>query len=259
MSKESILITGAGSGIGLAAAKRFAAAGFHVGAFDLAYASVATLAEDYGEATVMAGVMDVTDADSVAEGVASFVAASGGRLDCVLNNAGLLAIGQFAAISLARHTAIARVNIEGVMQVAHAVYPYLARTPGARLINLASAAADYGTPDFASYSSSKFAVRGFTEALNLEWRRAGIYVCDIMPPFVRTPMLDDAPDVSVIQRLGVKITAEDVVAEIWRAALDRRRRKVHWPVSAQYKVLYYAGLLLPTWVKRRIMGGLSGS
>lgn len=258
MTQQTIIITGAGSGIGYAAAQAFAAAGWRVGAFDLTLEPMQPLVASHGEARVLAGVMDVTDAESVAAGVARFVAATDGRLDCVLNNAGLLAIGRFADIPLARHVAIARVNIEGVMQVAHAAYPHLARTPGARLINMASAAADYGTPDFASYSASKFAVRGLTEALNLEWHQDGIHVCDVMPPFVRTPMLDEMPEVPIIQRLGVRLSAEGVVAEILRAAHDTRRRRVHWPVSLQYKCLYYSGLLLPTWLKRLVIRTFSG-
>lgn len=257
MPAQSILITGAGSGIGYAAAQWFATAGWYVGAFDLARESMQTLVATHGESRVMAGVMDVTDPESVAAGVETFVQASGGWLDCVLNNAGLLAVGHFAEISGTRHTELSRVNVEGVMQVAYAAHSHLAATPGARLINMASAAADYGVPDFASYSASKFAVRGLTEALNLEWRSDGIYVCDVMPPFVRTPMLEDAPQVPVVDRMGVHLTAEDVVAEIWRAAHARRRSKVHWPVSGRYKLLYYPGLLLPTWLKRLFMRVIS--
>lgn len=258
MPQQSILITGAGSGIGYAAAQWFATAGWHVGAFDLTRESMEPLVATHGESRVMAGVMDVTDPESVAAGVEAFVEASGGRLDCLLNNAGLLAIGRFAELPAARQSGIIQVNVTGVMQLAHTAHSHLARTAGARMINMASAAADYGVPDFATYSTSKFAVRGLSEALNLEWRADGIYVCDVMPPFVRTAMLDDAPDVTVIDRMGVHLTADDVVAVIWRAAHDRGRRKVHWPVGTRYKFMYYFGLPLPTWLKRLCMRILSG-
>lgn len=258
MTEQSILVTGAGSGIGRAVAERFAGAGWLVGAYDLAREPVDALAAEFGADRVIPGVVDVTDPESVAAAVNGFAERADGRLDCVINNAGLLTIGRFAEIDGARHAAIANVNFQGVMQTAHAAHPHLARTQGACLINLASGSADYGVPDLASYSASKFAVRGFTEALNLEWRANGIYVCDIMPPFVRTPLLDDAPEAPVIQRMGVHLTPDDVAAVAWRASHNRGRRKVHWPVSAHYKLLYYAGLLLPTWLKRLAMRGLSG-
>lgn len=257
MTARSILITGAGSGIGRAVAARFGRAGWRVGAFDLAREPVDALADELGGESMMTGVMDVTDAESVAAGVNDFVEYAGGRLDCLCNNAGLLGMGRFAELDWCRHAAIAGVNFRGVMQLAHVAHPHLDRTAGACLINMASASADYGVPDLASYSASKFAVRGLTEALNLEWRADDIYVCDIMPPFVRTPMLDDAPEVPIMRRMGVRLSPDDVAAVVWRAAHNRRRRKVHWPVSAHYKLLYYAGSPLPTWLKRLAMRGLS--
>ncbi|MCP6059511.1 SDR family NAD(P)-dependent oxidoreductase, partial [Klebsiella pneumoniae] len=89
----------------------------------------------------------------------------------------------------AEHARILAINVQGVVQMTHAAFPYLKATPGAQVINMGSASGVYGTPHMASYSASKFAVRGFTEALELEWRRHGIRVGDLMPPFVRTPMV----------------------------------------------------------------------
>lgn len=255
-ANRCILITGAGSGIGRAVAQRFAAAGWLVGAYDIdADAAAATVAALDGD-QARSGAMDVTDDVSVASALEDFTTATGGRLDVLFNSAGVLAIGGFADLPLSAHLRHADVNFAGLMRVTHAAFPTLRATPGARVINMSSASADYGVPDFASYSASKFAVRGLTEALNLEWRVHGIHVCDVMPPFVRTPMLDGEPEPTSLRRLGVRLTADDVAATVLRAATGRR--KPHWPVSAHYKLLYYTGAIVPTWLKRLIMRLVSG-
>ena len=257
MTAKAILVTGAGSGIGRAAARRFAEAGWLVGAYDVDPDAAAATGEHLAAGQGHSGVMDVTDDASVAAALDEFTNIAGGRLDVLFNSAGVLSIGAFSDLPLARHLRHVDVNLAGLMRVTHAAFPALRATPGARVINMSSASADYGVPDFATYSASKFGVRGLTEALNLEWRRHDIHVCDMMPPFVRTPMLAGGPEPRSLQRLGVRLEADDVAAAVWRAATGRRR-KTHWPVSRHYRLLYYTGLLLPPWLKRLIMRTISG-
>src|SRR6202008_3519610 len=102
----------------------------------------------------------------------------------LLNNAGILSAGPFESVPLARHFAMLDVNVASIMIGCHRALEYLKRTPGARVINMASATAIYGQPDLVTYSATKFAVRGFTEGLDLEWGRHGIRVSDIWPSFV---------------------------------------------------------------------------
>ena len=249
---QSIFITGAGSGIGRAVAQHFANAGWFVGAFDLNTESAANTVANVAKGQAISGHIDVTDDASVAQAITVFTTASGGQMHMLFNSAGVLQIGRFGALALERHLWHMNVNVNGLMRVSLAALPTLRATPGARLINMSSASADYGTPDFASYSASKFAVRGLTEALNLEWREYGIHVCDIMPPFVRTAMLADAPsDVPSIKRLGVRLSAKQVAASVWRAATGSK--KVHHPVGLQYKMVYYSGQVLPHWARRAML------
>lgn len=254
MSQSSILITGAASGIGRATALHFARAGWRVGAFDLPGPGLDSLAAEAGD-NLVTGAVDVTRGAEVQTAVDGF-AEQAGRLDVVLNNAGILSIGQFAEIEPDRHAAIVDVNVTGVMRVAHAAYPHLVKTPGARLINLASASADFGVPEFASYSASKFAVRGLTEALNLEWAAADIHVCAVWPSFVRSPMLDNVGETTSMQRLGISLTPEGVARVIWRAATGRRR--LHLPVGLLYKLLFVSGQWLPFAMKRLSMRLITG-
>lgn len=93
------------------------------------------------------------------------------------------------------------------------------------------------------------------EALELEWRRHGIRVADLMPPFVRTPMVaGQTYRPPVLRRLGLRLDAEDIAEAAWRQAHSRR---VHRPVGGLFTALYWAGQLSPPWVNRAVMAWLS--
>ncbi|MDX1635118.1 MAG: SDR family oxidoreductase [Marinobacter sp.] len=249
-----MLITGAASGIGAATARRFAQAGWTLGLLDVNAEALEQLQARLGDKHWIR-TCDVTDAESVTRAVADFGAFSGNQLHLLLNCAGILNIGQFEDIAMADHARIIDINVTGLMRVTHEAFPLLKATPGARVINMSSASATYGTPHFASYSASKFAVRGLTEALNIEWQAHDILVQDIMTPFVKTPMVEGqsfrAP---VIERLGVRLSAEDLAEEIWKA---HQGKEVHHLVGLQFKTLVASNKWLPTALTRSVMGYLS--
>ena len=93
---------------------------------------------------------------------------------------------------MARMPAIDDINLMGVVYGAHAGYRYL-KASGGCLLNTASAAGIYGTMGVAIYSATKFAVRGFTEALDAEWHGEGIRVRALLPSFIDTAILDGTP------------------------------------------------------------------
>src|SRR5262249_58558783 len=82
------------------------------------------------------------------------------------------------------------INLKGVLNGVYACLPLLRETPGARIVNTSSVAGIYGAPNLAVYSATKFAVRGLTEALDLEFSRLGIRVTSLMPSFIDTAILD---------------------------------------------------------------------
>lgn len=256
MNRPSIFITGAAQGIGRATAERFAQQGWFVGLFDVQAAALQALQQQMGEANCHLGVLDVREPTAWQHALEQFWNAAGQRLDVLLNNAGIAVSGAFQNIELQTHHAIIDVNLKGVINGCHAGFDYLRRTPGARLINLASASAIYGAADLASYSSTKFAVRGLTEALDLEWRELGIRVCDIWPLFVRTRMVDGL-SLDSMKSLGVRLTAEDVANTIWKAAMHQGH-KVHWRVGAQTHAMYQATCFLPDALNRAVTAKLSG-
>ncbi|MCY1278589.1 3-phenylpropionate-dihydrodiol/cinnamic acid-dihydrodiol dehydrogenase [compost metagenome] len=250
---DNILITGAASGIGAATARLFHAKGWKVGLLDVNQVALEALAAELGGAWQR--TLDVTDAAAASAALADFCAGCGGRLRLLFNCAGILRFGHFEDIELAEHLRILDINVRGLLQMTYAAFPYLKATPGAQVLNMGSASGLYGTPHMVSYSASKFAVRGLTEALELEWRRHGIRVADLMPPFVRTPMVASQRfEPPTLRRLGVNLEAEDIAAAVWA---QTRSGAVHRPVSWPFRLMFWSGQVSPGWLNRRVMGWLS--
>jgi NAD(P)-dependent dehydrogenase (short-subunit alcohol dehydrogenase family) len=250
---NTMLITGAASGIGAAAARLFHSRGWSVGLLDIDHQALAALAADLGG--VWHAELNVTDAGAVREALQDFCAAHGGRLRLLFNSAGVLRFGHFEEISLEEHARILQINVLGLLQVTHAAFPYLKGTPGAQVVNMGSASGLYGTPHMVSYSASKFAVRGLTEALELEWRRHGIHVGDLMPPFVATPMVDSQRFTPpALRRMGVNLRAEDIAQALWRQV---ERPRVHRPIHWLFRLMYGAGQVSPPAISRLLMGWMS--
>lgn len=238
---RTALVTGAAHGIGRATTELLREHGWRVGAYDVDVAALDGL-------DAVTGHLDVTDRDAWTRVLREITADSAGRLDLLVNNAGVLASGPFADIEPERHRAIVEVNVVGTMFGAHTAFPYLRDTPGSTLVNLGSASAIYGQPDLASYSASKFAVRGLTEALELEWAEHDIRVLDLMPLFVRTDMVAGM-DAGSVRSLGVRLTPSDV-AKALVDAVERRARGVHRPVGLQARAFTLGAQLSPSWANR---------
>lgn len=238
---KRILITGAASGIGLATATLFRNKGWQVGLTDINETALAKLAKELGDSWYQR--LDVTDADACQQACESF--AQGDGFDVLFNCAGILRMGHFEDISAAQHKQIIDINVTGLINMTLAAQAHLQLSTDPAVINMSSASALYGVPHLASYSASKFAVRALTEALNIEWARQGIRVVDIMPPFVKTPMLDNAEfRAPVVDRLGVNLTAEDIAAKAWQAANENV--SVHNPVGGVFKFIKLMDKVLPS-------------
>lgn len=250
---KTILITGAASGIGRATADLFYNAGWRVGLFDIAESPLLEMARTYDRERCRIQVVDVTQADQVEKAFAQFMQGIG-QLDVLFNCAGVLEIGDFETIPLQRHHQILDINNKGVLNCSYLALPYLKNAPGARVINMSSASSLYGIPGLTSYSASKFWVKGFTEALNMEWSRYGIHVSDVEPPFVKTPMLN-GKQAKIIDRMGVNLVAGDIAHAVLAAASDEA---IHHPVSGQYKAMRTLRKYLPDAATRTLIKLMSG-
>ncbi|MVU77806.1 SDR family oxidoreductase [Nocardia sp. ET3-3] len=256
-SRPAVFVTGAAAGIGRAIATRFARQGWTVGLYDIDADTVRATADAIGGHTVT-GSFDVTDPAGWDQALKEFFDATG-RLDLLVNNAGILYSGALGDIPLDRQHRLIDVNIKGVLNGCHTALPYLRRTPGSRVINLASASALYGQPGLATYGATKAAVRSLTEALDLEWRHYGITVSDLLPLFVATDMMTEVSRGSKsATTLGVHLTPEDVAESVWHTATTRRPLTgPHVLVGLQTKLTSLANRLAPPFVTRAVVGWLS--
>jgi len=262
MATKAIFITGGASGIGLAVAKYFAAQGWRVGLADVNAAGLEAARANFAEGMADTYVMDVRDRDQWAAALAAFVEASGGRLDVMFNNAGIAVGGTFAETPLPDMDRILDININGVIFGAYAAHRYLKATPGSCLINTASAASIYGTSGLALYSASKFAVRGFSEALDGEWAGDGIKVRVLMPSFIDTPLLDavaagtNRTARENVQAAGLEFTPLEVVAKAVWDSVDGD--KVHIIVGKTAKKLAFAARWMPGAIRKQARGRAIG-
>lgn len=256
-TNKAVFITGAAAGIGRTTALTFAARGYTVGGYDIDDAGLESLAEEIGRrgGTAVTGHLDVTDPDEMVRRVDEFVAAAGGRLDVMINNAGVMAAGRFEDIDVGKHFAEIDINAKGVVNGLHAAFRHLRFTPNSVVVNLASASAIYGQAELANYSATKFFVRGLTEALDLEWSRYGIRVIAMWPLFVQTAMTDDVTT-GTTASLGIRLTAQDIadsiVAAVEPPLLRRVIHQVHYAVGAQTKVLATGARFSPAWLTRLV-------
>jgi meso-butanediol dehydrogenase/(S,S)-butanediol dehydrogenase/diacetyl reductase len=217
------LITGAGRGIGRATAEAFAREGYAV--------SLAELRPTLGlrteralrraGATAMFLRTDVADPVSVQRTVRA-VLRRWGRLDCVVNNAGVLRAGPLATLPLRALERTLAVNLRGPLVVSRAALPAMLRQGTGAIVNVASLLGKTGMADFAVYCASKFGVVGFTEALAEELAGTGVRVWAVCPGLVDTEMARRAVGVSGRQRAGL-IRPESVARVIVDLATGHRR------------------------------------
>ncbi|WP_211212700.1 SDR family NAD(P)-dependent oxidoreductase [Nonomuraea coxensis] len=208
------VVTGGGSGIGLAAATLLAERGMTVACLDL---------NPPGEP--FAGVKaDVTDDASVRAAVAEAAERLGG-IDVLVNNAGIGAQGTIEDNPDSEWQRVFDVNVFGMVRVARAALPYLRRSEHASIVNTCSIAATAGLPQRALYSATKGAVLSLTLAMAADHLSEGIRVNCVNPGTADTPwvgrLLDAAPDpeaerkaLNARQPMGRLVTAEEVAAAI---------------------------------------------
>jgi butyryl-CoA dehydrogenase len=191
------VITGAGSGIGRATALELAAHGAHLALADLNQAGLEetrTLVNgDHAQSTVKTYVLDVGDAAAV-ENLATQVQRDFGKASLLMNNAGVALHGTFAEVSLADMEWLMRINYWGVIYGCKFFLPLLEREPEAHIVNISSVFGLIAPSGQTAYGSSKFAVRGFSQALRLELKAAGsnVQVTCVHPGGIRTNVANAA-------------------------------------------------------------------
>lgn len=248
MSNPTLFITGAASGIGKATALKFAENGWFVGLYDIDEAGLTALAAQIGEHCCYQ-VMDVSDATSTQAALNHFAKHTNNRLNVLCNNAGVLAVGEFDELSIDTHKRMFDINVFGIINCTHQALPLLKRSSPAQVINMSSASALYGHPLLTAYAASKMAVRSLTEGLEIALEKHGIRVCDIMPMYVKTNMVDDNINHwPGLKAKDIHLTPDQVANAVWQAATGSH--KLHHLVGLDTKAFGLLGKFIPSRLTR---------
>jgi len=186
-------ITGAGSGIGRAAAQALAGAGMRVAVSGRRAEPLQALVDELGDAA-HALPLDVADSAAVARAAAAIVARYG-RIDVLVNSAGLNARERnWHNVSVADWDRVIRVDLDGAFYCAKAVLPTMVDQRDGLIVNISSWAGKYtGVLTGPAYAAAKHAMNAMTESLNMEAGIHGVRACAICPGEVATPILDSRP------------------------------------------------------------------
>jgi NAD(P)-dependent dehydrogenase (short-subunit alcohol dehydrogenase family) len=187
MSRQTIFITGAASGIGKATALYFHDKGWFVGATDVDREGLSILKSELDDDCFTAH-LDVTSKEQFDQVINQFCDAAGDRLDILFNNAGIAVFGVLEDIPFQKVIDTVNVNLIGVLNGVHAAIPLLRKTENSLCFTTASSAANFGTPGLATYGATKSAVKSLTEALSVELSRFGSRAADVSPGIIDTPL-----------------------------------------------------------------------
>lgn len=220
---QRILISGAASGLGLALARRYAAAGWRVFMTDVDVAALdqAVASLNAGD-RILSQVLDVRSDEHWATARERCVAAWGG-LDVLVNNAGVASGGGFARTPIEDWDWIIDINLKGVIRGTAAFVPLFTAQGHGHVVNVASLAGLVNPPLMASYNVVKAGVVSLSETLRFELEPAGITTSVVCPSFFRTGLADGfrTPDPAVRQLMERLVTASDVPADRIAATIQQ--------------------------------------
>lgn len=263
--QQTVFITGASGGIGLATAQHFAARGWNVVATMRRPDAVKELV---ASPTLIKLALDVTNEQQIDAAVAAAVKAFG-KIDVLVNNAGYGLVGIFEETPAAEVKRQFDTNVFGLMAVTRRLLPHFRLNRKGLIINLSSIGGRTAIPLYSSYHASKFAVEGFTESLQYELAPLGIQVKLIEPAAVKTDFVGrsaaeissldadykdySAPMLDKMKTAGNSgVPAADVAKDIFRAATDGKR-KLRYVSGTQAKSLLTLQWLLPRSLYTRLV------
>ncbi|MBT4641089.1 MAG: SDR family oxidoreductase [Deltaproteobacteria bacterium] len=239
MNKEqkSIFITGAASGIGRATARLFAKHGWYIGLNDLNEQGLEALAAEIGLENCQVTKLDVGNRSDYQAALKAFGDKTGGKMDLLFNNAGIGKGTLFGDTDFADLEAMVKTNLMGVIIGIHAAYPMLKNTPNSLCFTTSSSSAIIGVPGLATYSATKHAIKGLTEALSVEFSLFDIRAADTLPGQIDTAMmLSEMKEMAPEKGMWRLVPAEAVADVVWKSYHDKSG-KLHWYVPEELEKL----------------------
>lgn len=217
LENKVAIVTGAGQGIGKAAAKRFVEEGAKVAIVDFNEETGTATADELSELGEVVFLKVDVSQHGQARQMAQAVCDHFGRIDILLNNAGILRDAQLLKMSEADFDAVIDINLKGVFNCGQAVAEFMVEQGSGRIINVSSVVGLYGNFGQTNYVASKSAIIGMTKVWARELGRKGICVNAVAPGFIATEMLQAMPQKIIdamiakvpLQRMG---TPEEVAS-----------------------------------------------
>ena len=251
--RKSIFITGAASGMGYQTALLFAGKGWFVGGNDVNENGLATLEAELGADNCLVRRLDVTDREDYRRALAEFAVATDGKLDILYNNAGIGGGGLFVDLPFETIMAVVNTNLVGVLIGIHEGVEYLRQTPGSMCFTTSSSSATFGIPGIATYSATKHAVKGLTEALSIEFKGLGVKVADVLPGLIDTPIIGPGTAAAAPKEgLFRAIPPIEVAKIVWEAY---HSDVLHWYVPPEIVEMDKAATLEPERTRDRFLDG----
>lgn len=259
MSGNVVVVTGASTGIGQATAEAFAREGATVVLAARSEGRLVRIAADIeqagGRAVPMA--MDVTDRSAVFEKM-NEVAESQGRIDVLVNNAGIGLLSPVENMDPEELKRVFEVNFFGLIWCTQAVLPHMIRQKGGRIVNVSSVAGKRALPHISAYCASKFAVQAFSDSLRMEAAEHGVTVSVVCPPRVDTTFHDTPLMRQKGQRMSApSISAEFVASEIARTTRRGSREVVVSFYGKFFVFFHWLSPRLLDWIMKRLWARLA--
>lgn len=266
--KNSVLITGTSTGIGLACVARFHAAGWSVVATVRKTADADRLHAQFPGLTTL--IVDLVDRAAVPQVVGDELAHRGG-VDVLINNAGAAIVGAAEELSLDDFRAQMDINFFQAVQLVQLALPYMREKAAGRIVQVSSGFGRMALPMFAAYCAAKHALEGYSEALAHEVRPFGVRVSLVEPGPVATQFDNNRRDADHYNLAGPYAalyevmrgqlagsqrrasTADDVAAVIFRAATTSRPA-LRYPVGQAGFAADFAARFVPDALKQVVVG-----
>jgi NADP-dependent 3-hydroxy acid dehydrogenase YdfG len=232
---RSVIITGAGSGIGRAMVTALSRHGARILALDVDGRNLESLAAETAAHTAQ---VDVRDRQAVHQAISSFAATQGG-IDYLFNNAGVTLLGEAQSIPFDRWKWLLDINLMGVIHGIQAAYPIMIAQGSGMIVNTASVAGRTGYATAAAYTASKSAVLELTRSLAAEARRKGVRIAAACPGYVNSGIFSDerivgANRTSVVNDLPVKMMSPEEAATGLLLGAAKGKDLIVFPFSARF-------------------------